>query len=357
MNDNNLFDENQNINPFEQQEPTEESIVEATVVEKPEPVEVQSQEPSAVDLGINVLNNVGENAPDVKNQVKKSISKTPFIIIAVILLLSIFLGGGGYAVKTLVFDKAPNKVEMPDGDESHMIEEEKEKEEEKESEEEFEEDSGEELESEDGSGGNTKPEQGDGSSSGDQSGQSSSTLESTVKKEEKNQSKIYVENIEVDGSETIGIYLNNDKVLFEIAKNSNDLVIYKKEAVDADIEKGTSVEIFRRSFEPQITYADDGTTYLGSFTAYGSFTNTHLLLKIDIDGIGTFLIFDEEMNLLQEGYYDYDTKPYLTDEAIYFPKIECGSTNKYKINKLNLSTGSITTIKTNDYSNDTLYCQ
>ena len=119
MNDNNLFDDNQNM--FEQpnfnnEQPVEQPVVEQTTemsAPQPEPI---PQEPivPAVDMGINVLNNVGSDAPDVKQQVKKSINKTPFIIIAVILLLSIFVGGGGYAVKTLVFDKAPNKVEMPE---------------------------------------------------------------------------------------------------------------------------------------------------------------------------------------------------------------------------------------------------
>ena len=356
MNENNLFDDNQNTNPFEQQTPNEIPAVEENVVKEEQPVEIPVQETPAVDLGINVLNNVGANAPDVKQQVKKSVSKTPFIIIAAVLLLSLFVGGGGYAVKTLVFDKAPNKVEMPEGDESHMIEEEKEDEQE-EIEEEFEEEIGEGSESETGEGSTTKPEQGETSSSGGQSGQSTSTLESTVKKEEKTQTKFSVENIETDGSETIGIYLNNDLVLYEITKSSNDIVIYKKEAVDADIEKGTSVEIYRRSFEPRTVIADDGTTYLSSFIAYGSFTNTHLLLKIDMEGVGTFLIFDENLNVLQEGYYDEETQPYMTDEAIYYPTIECGNKNKYKINKLNIETGSITTIKTNDYSDNSLYCQ
>lgn len=357
MNDNNLFDDNQNTNPFEQQpEIVETPVVEENVVEEPAPAEIPVQETPSVDLGINVLNNVGANAPDVKQQVKKSVSKTPFIIIVAVLLFSLFIGGGGYAVKTLVFDKAPNKVEMPDGEETHMIKDEEEKEEE-ETEEEFEEEPGESSSSESEDSSTTKPEKDESSSSGNQSGHSTSTLEQTLPEEEKNQTKFNVENIEVDGSETVGFYLNSDIVLFEITKVSNDIVIYKKEAIEGDIEKGTSVEIYRRSFEPQTLTAEDGTTYLSSFVAYGSFNNKYLLLKIDVEGSGTFLIFDENINLLQEGHYDADIKPYITDEAIYFPVIECGSTNKYKVNKLNINTGSITTIKTNDYSNENYYCE
>lgn len=357
MNDNNLFDDNQNTNPFEQQEPIEVPVVEESVAEEPTPVEIPIQETPAVDLGINVLNNVGAKAPDVKQQVKKSVSKTPFIIIAAILLLSLFLGGGGYAVKTLVFDKAPNKVEMPEDDEAHMIKDE-EKEEEEETEEEIDDESGDNIE-DDTDSETTKPEkEDDSSSSGNQTGQSSSAFEETIKKEEKNQTKFNVENIEIDGSETVGIYLNDDFILYEITKNSNDLIFYKKEAVDADIEKGTSVEIYRRSFEPQVLTAEDGTSYLSSFVAYGSFTNKYLLLKVDVENSGTFLIFDENMNLVQEGYYDSSIKPYVTDEAIYYPTIECGSEkHKYAINKLDIESGNISKLKTNDYANETLYCE
>jgi len=357
MNDNNLFDDNQNTNPFEQPTENNETTLTENVSTEPDtPVETPITETPAVDMGINVLNNVGANAPDVKQQVKKSVSKTPFIIIVAVLILSLFVGGGGYAVKTLIFDKAPNDVNIPNDDESHMIKEEDETEEEPEDE--YEEVEDESTTTDEDGDSQTKPEQGDSSSTGNQSNTSSSTLEETVKREEKGQTKISVENFEADGSETIGFYLNNDKILFQVTKISNDIVIYKKEAIEGDVEKGTSVEIYRKSFEPQRLVAEDGSTYLSSFIIHGTTTGSYALFKIDVEGEGTYLLFDENINLLQEGYYDASTEPYATDEAIYFPTIECGdSKHTYKINKLDINTGSINVLKSNDYNNDTAYCE
>lgn len=356
MNENNLFDDNQNTNPFEQQEQNETPVVEESVVEEQHPVEVPVQETPAVDLGINVLNNVGANAPDAKQQVKKSVSKTPFIIIAIILLLSIFLGGGGYAVKTLVFDKAPNKVEIPENDEQHMIKEDEDEENEE--------------ESEDGTGGENPGENEDGegneiqnpsgSDKPDSSGQSGEdgTLEEIVKKEDRGQTRVSIENFETNGAESATFYTNDDKKLFIITKVSNDLIISVKEAVDGDVENGTSVEIYRRTFEPVEYQDDDGNIILGEITFYGSVVNSYVLIKADIESEGTFMIFDKNMNLLHEGYYDYTTTPSVTDEAIYFPKIECGSTNhKYTIQKLDLNTGKTSNFKTSNYTNELMYCQ
>lgn len=357
MNDNNLFDDNQNTNPFETQEPVEAPTVEENVAEESAPAEVPVQETPAIDLGINVLNNVGANAPDVKQQVKKSVSKTPFIIIAAILLLSLFLGGGGYAVKTLVFDKAPNKVEMPEDDETHMIKDEEKEEEEEESDEDIEEDdSGSYIEDDDNE--TTKPETDDETSSGGQQNASSSTLEGTVKKEEKGQTKISIENFEAVENEIIGFYLNNDKILYEVTKISNDIVLYKKEAIEGDVEKGQREEVFRKSFEPKTLIAEDGSTYLSSFTIHGTTSGSYVIFKIDVEGEGTYMIFDENMSLVQEGYYDYSITPYVTDGAIYYPTIECGNEkHKYTINKLDIESGNVSNLKTNDYTNDTLYCE
>lgn len=354
MNENNLFDDNQNQNPFEQpQQPVEEVVVEQPVEE---PVQ-QPIEPStpAVDMGINVLNNVGAGTPDINKQIKKSVSKTPFIIIAVVLLLSLFVGGTGVVVKNVVFDKAPNKVDIPDDDASHMIKEDEEDEETEESE-------GEEESIEPGEEtgeGEANPGQGSsGNTTGGGNSESSQTLEETVKKEENGYTKITIENFETDGTETARFYINNDKKLYEIKKISNDLVLYVKEAVDSDVEKGTSVEVYRRTFEP-IEYEDEeGNTYLQSFMAYGSVVNGYVLIRADMESQGTYLIFDENLNVIQEGFYDYTTTPTVTDDAIYFPTIECGSSNhKYKINKLDLNSGNISVLKTNNYDNSIMYCQ
>lgn len=355
MNENNLFDDNQNTNPFEQQTPNEVPAVEKTVVKEEQTVEIPVQETPAVDLGINVLNNVGANAPDAKQQVKKSVSKTPFIIIAVILLLSLFLGGGGYAVKTLVFDKAPNKVEIPEDDESHMI-----KEEDKENEEESEDSAGGENpeESEDGDGNETQnPSGSDKPDSGGEAGDNE-TLEEIVKKEDRGQTRVSIENFETEGTESATFYTNDDKKLFIVTKVSNDLIISVKEAVDGDVENGTSVEIYRRTFEPVEYQDDDGNIILGGFTIYGSVVNSYVLIKADIESEGTYMVFDKNMNLLHEGYYDYTTTPSVTDEAMYFPKIECGSTiHKYTIQKLDLNTGKTSNLKTSNYTNELMYCQ
>jgi hypothetical protein len=357
MNDNNLFDDNQNTNPFEQPiETTENSPTENAVAEPEEPVEIPVQEPAAVDLGINILNNVGANAPDVKQQVKKSVSKTPFIIIAVILLLSIFIGGGGYAVKTLVFDKAPNEIEVPDNDETHMI-----KDEEKEEAEEEEETEGEGENSENNDNDTENESENTGGSSNPNSGQEQSeseTVEETVKREEKGQTKISIENFETDGTEQATFYTNDDKKIYEVNKISNDLVISVREAVDSDVEKGTSVELFRRTFAP-IEYEDEeGNISLGSFTVYGSVVNSYVIIRADQESEGTYLIFDKNLNLIQEGLYDYTIVPTVTDEAIYYPKIECGNGNhKYTIHKLDVSSGKSSVFKTNKYENELLYCQ
>ena len=67
-----------------------------------------------IDNGMNNLNNLSSGpSTSVSSQLKKNAKKTPFLIIAAVLIFFLLAGGTGVVVKTQIFDKAPNDVIKP----------------------------------------------------------------------------------------------------------------------------------------------------------------------------------------------------------------------------------------------------
>ena len=317
-----------------------------------------------LNSSINTLNNIDNTTKtNINNQLKNNAKKTPFLIIAAVIICLLLAGGTGVVIKTQIFDKAPNDPVVPgeltDDDENSGKEDE---------------------DIEEGTvgiEGNIPDEDIIYIQVGDS--------EVAVKKDEyENQDKVPTkyENIESaiteheNYSPTTPSY--NSKfdtyegyALFRFGKK-NDGYLIEHVGYDmvvsavADLENpAIKTEIFRRTYNPTISENDDGSITTYSYMVEGYISNNYLLLKI-VNGItdNFFMILDSNMNIIYEGVYYEQSKPQASNTAFFFGALNCNgkkSNNTYgpviEIYKFDTKTGISSYQYNIDYDNKANVCK
>ena len=328
------------------------------------PVQQTFNQQSAPDNSINSLNNLStEQTTSVNAQFKKNAKKTPFLIIAAVMIFMLLAGGTGVVVKTKIFDKAPNEITKPGTTDDKDSEKDKEDKNDKDDKQE----GGVEIGvPEDGMvyvqiGDTEIPMDSDEAANAGKTPSNYETLEEAITEED---NYVPATQTEVHEFDTF-----NGAAMF---KFSNTGTAYLLETYGADIiisslvdENNWSLktEVLRRTYEP-LTYTSNGVTVTEYAEPIAYHSQNYLLLKVvkDVEN-GYYVILNDQMNVIFEGPYYAQSTPKATNNAFYIGSMNCkGKLSNVKtgpvfeIFKFDTKTGKTTYQYNIDYSGEENLC-
>ena len=286
-----------------------------------------------IDNGMNNLNNLSSGpSTSVSSQLKKNAKKTPFLIIAAVLIFFLLAGGTGVVVKTQIFDKAPNDILKP-GENADTENNDKN---DKNDKEEIEEGTVEIGDLEDGMvyiqiGDSEFPIDADEAANAGKTPSSYETIEDAITNEEG-----YVEATQKELHE-FDTYAGPAVFRFS---NSGPVYLLESDGPNVTISQlydennyANKTELLRRTYDPIVYTLPGGGTEIVHVTPIAFHSQNYLMLKIvrDMDR-GFYIILDNTMKVLFEGPYYEQSTPKATDDAFYIGSMNCNgklSNNKF----------------------------
>lgn len=315
-----------------------------------------------LDTGMNSLNNLSsnQNATSVSSQLKKNAKKTPFLIIAAVMIFCLLAGGTGVVVKTQIFDKAPNEIEVP-GSTSNDKEDKNDKDELEEGTVNIEQLPNDEL---------VYIQIGDSQVPVDPSeaanaGKTSSTyttIEEAITSEENYVASTQKEVHEFDtysGAKTFRF--SNTGTVYLLEKIGQDTII--SSLVDEN-NWYLKTEVLRRTYEPLVYTTTSGQTVVEYAEPIAYHSQNFLMLKI-VRGLdrGYYIILNNQMQVVFEGPFYEQSVPKATDTAFYIGTMNCtgklsnGKTGPvFEIFKFDTKNGETTYEYNIDYTGEENLC-
>lgn len=285
-----------------------------------------------VDTGMNSLNNLSSGpSTNVSSQLKKNAKKTPFLIIAAVLIFFLLAGGTGVVVKTQIFDKAPNDVTKPGANEEG-----KEDKDDKTDKEEIEE-GGLELGVPDDDmvyiqiGDSEFPVDPDEAANAGKTPSNYESIEDAIESEEG-----YVEATQKEMHE-FDTYAGPAMFRFS---NMGPIYLLESDGPNVTISQiydennyANKTVLLTRTYDPIIYTLPGGGTEISHVTPIAFQSQNYLMLKIvrDMD-TGFYIILDNTMKVLFEGPYYEQSTPKASDDAFYIGSMNCNgklSNNKF----------------------------
>lgn len=273
---------------------TPKSVPESEAVSAPAP------EPGT----INTLNNLGTYNVDLKETAKKELNKKTFLIVVAVAILLLCITGMVTGGPSKLFGKAPNEITVPgenEDDPSNKVE----------NPEENENESGENGETEEDESGANEEEEvvEEPTSPNGNTSVSGGSINDTVVKQEHTQIKNDSEfDTLVENPSTL-ILSSNQEVAYEVRQDGFALNILQDGNVVSYID---------------MTPTDDEAIDGVAIYATGHISNNYILIKVHKNyDFGDFYILDKNFQIMESGKYDLESEPIITQDAIYFGKVNC----------------------------------
>lgn len=336
------------------------------------PVQQTFNQPPTENLNtdMNSLNNLSSGpTTSVSTQLKKNAKKTPFLIIAAVLVFCLLAGGTGVVIKTQIFDKAPNEIDKPasknDKDDKDDKEDKKDEEEKKDEDDDDQEEVG-------GFpddnlvyiqiGDVEYPVNPDEAANTGKTPTNYETIEDAITNEDGYVDVPQKELHEFDTYNGPATFRFTNSGPVYLLESEGSTTIISSLANENDLNSKT--ELLRRKYDPIVYTNNDGSTEILHAEPIAFKTNNYIMLKIvrDIE-TGFYIILDNQMKVLFEGPYYEQSIPKATDEAFYIGSMNCKgklSNNKigpvFEIFKFDTTTGTMNYLYNIDYTGEENLC-